>query len=148
MSAGTGRNFPYYRLKQLSSLTLTDTSKYMLWHASQKWRDRQAAKAVPLPVSFFLSDAQQLAAAPDQQHAGDKLAVQQLSPQRRMQLQESAGQHAEEQQGEEAVPVPAPVSSIFTSRTGGFAEGSFDSVVDTFGLCSHSDPVGVLRVGA
>ena len=67
---------------------------------SQKWRDRQAAKAVPLPVSFFLSDAQQLAAAPEQQHAGGKLAVQQLSPQRRMQLQESAGQHAEEQQGE------------------------------------------------
>ena len=30
VSAGTGRNFPYYRLKQLSSLTLTDTSKYML----------------------------------------------------------------------------------------------------------------------
>ena len=147
MSAGTGRNFPYYRLKQLSSLTLTDTSRYMLWHASQKWRDKQAAKAVQLPVSFFLSDAQHLAPAPDHPHAGGETAAQQHSPQRRMQIQENAQQHAEEQ-GKEAEPVPAPVSSIFTSRTGGFAEGSFDSVVDTFGLCSHSDPVAVLRVGA
>ena len=30
VSAGTGRNLPYYRINQLSSLTLTDTSKYML----------------------------------------------------------------------------------------------------------------------
>ena len=117
------------------------------WHASQKWRDKQAAKAVQLPVSFFLSDAEQLAAAPAQPGAAGEQAEQQLSLGRRMQLEEKPEQPAAEQ-GKEANPVPAPVSSIFAGRTGAFAESSFDSVVDTFGLCSHSNPVAVLKVGA
>lgn len=60
VSAGTGRNLPYYRYDQLSSLTLTDSSKHMLWHANKKFRETFAPKAASLPVSFFLSDAQQL----------------------------------------------------------------------------------------
>ena len=60
VSAGTGRNLPYYRYDQLSSLTLTDSSKYMLWHANKKFQETFAPRAASLPVSFFLSDAQQL----------------------------------------------------------------------------------------
>ena len=62
VSAGTGRNLPYYRYDQLSSLTLTDSSKHMLWHANKKFQEISAPRAASLPVSFFLSDAQQLIA--------------------------------------------------------------------------------------
>ncbi len=62
MSAGTGRNLPYYRYAQLNSLTLSDNSKYMLWHANDKFQQKYASQAASLPVSFFLSDAQQLVA--------------------------------------------------------------------------------------
>ena len=62
MSAGTGRNLPYYKYDQLNSLTLTDSSKYMLWHANKKYQEKYASKAAALPVSFLLSDAQQLTA--------------------------------------------------------------------------------------
>ena len=62
VSAGTGRNLPYYKYDQLDSLTLTDSSKYMLWHANKKFQEKYASKAAALPVSFLLSDAQQLTA--------------------------------------------------------------------------------------
>ena len=62
MSAGTGRNLPYYKYAQLNSLTLSDSSKHMLWHANDKFREKYASRAASLPVSFFLSDAQQLVA--------------------------------------------------------------------------------------
>ncbi|KAK9909128.1 hypothetical protein WJX75_007574 [Coccomyxa subellipsoidea] len=88
VSAGTGRNLPYYRYDKLNSLTVTDSSKYMLWHASQKYRDRQAAKNSSLP---------------------------------------------------------SQVSGVFATRTHAYAENSFDTVVDTFGLCSHGNPVHVLK---
>ena len=141
VSAGTGRNLPYYNHKQLSSLTLTDSSKYMLWHAAEKHRDRQAAKAGSLPVRFFLSDAQQLAC---QQQPGAASAAQHPTSQ-------ADGPAQQEQQrgddGEAAATSEAqPVSTIFETRTQAFPERSFDSVVDTFGLCSHGDPVAVLKV--
>ena len=60
VSAGTGRNLPYYRYRQLDSLTLSDSSKYMLWHANKKFQEKYVSRAASLPVSFFLSDACQL----------------------------------------------------------------------------------------
>lgn len=36
-SAGTGRNLPYYPLRRLRSLTLTDTSRPMLVNAADKY---------------------------------------------------------------------------------------------------------------
>lgn len=39
------------------------------------------------------------------------------------------------------------LSSIFATRNQGYREQAYDTVVDTFGLCSHADPVAVLRVG-
>ena len=62
VSAGTGRNLPYYKYAQLDSLTLSDSSKYMLWHANNKFQEKYASRAASLPVSFFLSDATQLVA--------------------------------------------------------------------------------------
>jgi SAM-dependent methyltransferase len=58
VSAGTGRNLPFYTRKQLTSLTLTDSSKGMLFHTRAK-----AAAAPPgVPTAVHLSDAARLAA--------------------------------------------------------------------------------------
>ncbi len=58
VSAGTGRNLPFYARQQLTSLTLTDSSKAMLFHARAK-----AAAAPPgVPTAVHLSDAARLAA--------------------------------------------------------------------------------------
>ena len=37
-------------------------------------------------------------------------------------------------------------SSVFASGSGSHQEQAYDTVVDTFGLCSHADPVAVLQV--
>jgi methyltransferase OMS1 len=133
VSAGTGRNLPYYPWKQLSSLTLTDPSRYMLWHAAQKFRDQQAAKAGALPVRFFLTDAQELA----------------CSSSTGCEAESGAGEQPGSAGSEEAGQSPPPeVSAVFAARAHAFPERSFDSVVDTFGLCSHADPVAVLKVRA
>lgn len=39
------------------------------------------------------------------------------------------------------------LSSVFATRNQGCREQAYDTVVDTFGLCSHADPVAVLQVG-
>ena len=40
----------------------------------------------------------------------------------------------------------AQPSSVFATRNHGYREQAYDTVVDTFGLCSHADPVAVLQV--
>ena len=40
----------------------------------------------------------------------------------------------------------AQSSSVFATRNHGYREQAYDTVVDTFGLCSHADPVAVLQV--
>lgn len=136
VSAGTGRNLPYYKYDNLKSLTLTDSSKYMLWHASQKYRDIQAAKKFSLPVGFFLSE-------------GEKLTESQSAasvPTSKLMAQAISTEAAERNKSPSGEGEPSEVSSVFTTRTNEYAENSFDTVVDTFGLCSHADPVQVLKV--
>jgi methyltransferase OMS1 len=131
VSAGTGRNLPYYRYDKLNSLTVTDSSKYMLWHASQKYRDRQAAKNSSLPVSFFLSDAEKLASPQPAAAVPTSEATR----------NQSGADAKESESGQQS-----QVSGVFATRTHAYAENSFDTVVDTFGLCSHGNPVHVLKV--
>lgn len=135
ISAGTGRNIPYYRYDQLKSLTLTDSSKYMLWHASQKYRDRQAAKGSSLPVSFFLSNAENLS---NPEHAAAVPTSALISPRQPPDVGTPAETPQSGQQSE--------VSGVFATRTYAYPENSFDTVVDTFGLCSHGNPVQALKV--
>ena len=45
ISAGTGRNLPYYRWDKLTSLTVTDSSRFMLFHARQKVAARVACSS-------------------------------------------------------------------------------------------------------
>ncbi|KAK9825459.1 hypothetical protein WJX81_004780 [Elliptochloris bilobata] len=94
VSAGTGRNLPFYAPRQLTSLTLTDSSRGMLFHARKK------AAAKPLGAAVRV-------AAPPR---GDASGAGALVPALRV-----------------------------------YEPATFSTVVDTFGLCSHADPVATLR---
>lgn len=105
VSAGTGRNLRYYPFKSIGSLTLTDLSKEMLWHAKEKFiKMTEHRPALPADaVLFKRADAQHLTRDSNDAH------------------------------GSSAPPPP-------------FLPASFDTVIDTFGLCSISNPVQALQV--
>lgn len=111
ISAGTGRNLRYYS-KAATSITMTDTSKNMLWHARQK-REKYHAD---VPVTFYLSDAQRML-------SNDDVSSQENT---------SKVQHP---------------TSTYQDKLQTFSPAQFDTVIDTFGLCSHADPVAALKVG-
>lgn len=114
ISAGTGRNVPYYNAGAISSLTFTDKSKYMLWHAKQKYdaQLRSKAEKAGVPVSFALSDAEHLC---------------------------SSSQPAAENEDVSNGPGFGEEGHTFPAHC-------FDTVIDTFGLCSHEDPAAALQV--
>ena len=114
VSAGTGRNLRYYS-KAASSITVTDTSKDMLWHARQK-RDKYH---VHVPVTFWLADAQRMLA--------NNVTDDEVPREASMEVQR---------------PDPTYQDKLQT-----FNPAQFDTVIDTFGLCSHADPVAALKVG-
>lgn len=118
VSTGTGRNMPYYKPQHVSSVIMTDTSRDMLWHAVQK-HSKQNPK---LPATFCLADAQQMLSEP--RHKGDSL--------------------------DEGMLDTKKASSSFAAsrpKLESFSPAQFDTVVDTFGLCSHADPKAALQVG-
>lgn len=117
VSAGTGRNLGYYNSQHVNSLTMTDISKYMLWHAIQK-HDKNNPK---LNAKFCLADAQQLLS-----DSGAVIAA------------------AEPDNYHEHVST-SHVSSKFQGKLETFNPAQFDTVVDTFGLCSHEDPKTALK---
>jgi len=117
VSAGTGRNLSYYNNQQVNSVTMTDTSKNMLWHARQK-HDRRSST---LPVKFCLADAQRMVSDPSASQPNRKRDDASMSEQ---------SQHA----------------SRLQDKLETFSPAQFDTVIDTFGLCSHEDPKAALQV--
>lgn len=95
---------------------MTDTSKNMLWHARQK-HDRHGST---LPVKFCLADAQRLVSGPSASQAKRKHEAAITSEQ---------SQHA----------------SRLQDKLETFSPAQFDTVIDTFGLCSHEDPKAALQ---
>ncbi|PSC68852.1 serine protease [Micractinium conductrix] len=172
VSAGTGRNLPYYDLStgsRLRSLTLTDTSRPMLVNAADKYAELVAkgkasssssssssssgggggdASSSSAPaVRFELADAQRLVARSSSSSSSGSGSEAALA------TRNSSG------------AAPAASSSETACSGGGGSGGggsgpahrpplrewrsfpprSFDVVVDTFGLCSQSDPVTALK---
>lgn len=107
VSAGTGRNLPYYRYGDLSSLTLMDSSANMLERAYDKLQKIPEARG--LNVLLCQGNAESLCEC---SHAAD-------GPMNGT-------------RGCNIVPCPSPLPG-----------GKYDTVIDTFGLCSHEDPVQV-----
>ena len=122
VSAGTGRNIAYYNPEMVTAVTMTDASKHMLWYAQQK-HSQQNAK---LPIRFCLADAQAMLTQSDLSHA---------YPAR----PESDNSQMSAAQSDKRLRSYSPEPQVFFP-------GQFDTVVDTFGLCSHKDPVAALKV--
>ena len=117
VSAGTGRNIPYYNAQQVTSILMTDTSRDMLWHAIQK-HHKQAPQ---LQATFCLANAQHMLS----EHAPSCDTPNQTN------------QHIEDKND----------SSASWQKLETFQPAQFDTVIDTFGLCSHADPKAALQVG-
>lgn len=158
VSAGTGRNLPYYPLGRMRSLTLTDTSRPMLVNAADKYAamlDKGDAPAAT-PVRFELADAQQLvvrAGAGEPSSSGVGSSSEAGSSSGTSSSSGAAGGGEAEapatprQQGEGAAGAASPPHRPPLKQWQTFAPRSFDVVVDTFGLCSQEDPVTALKVG-
>lgn len=95
---------------------MTDTSKNMLWHARQK-HDRHGST---LPVKFCLADAQRMVSGPSASQAKRKHEAA---------IKSEQSQHA----------------SRLQDKLETFSAAQFDTVIDTFGLCSHEDPKAALQ---
>lgn len=101
---------------------MTDGSKHMLWHAQQK-HSQQNAK---LPIRFGLADAQAMLTQPD-------------LPRPNVARPESDASQTSAAQSDKRLSSYSPEPQVFFPQ-------QFDTVVDTFGLCSHKDPVAALKV--
>lgn len=157
VSAGTGRNLPYYPLGRMRSLTLTDTSRPMLINAADKYAamlDKGDGPAAT-PVRFELADAQQLVAragAGEPSSSGAASSSEAGSSSGTSSSGAAGGSEAEapatpRQQGEGVAGAASPPHRPPLKQWQTFAPRSFDVVVDTFGLCSQEDPVTALKVG-
>lgn len=120
VSAGTGRNLPYYSSPAVKSLTLTDTSREMLLRAHEKQTAAAEKGKSGVPkVSFCLADVEKLCS---ENANNDVLADS-------------------EQQGDEETRFGPALRSMRQLHA-----GQYNTVVDTFGLCSCEDPVKALKV--
>lgn len=122
VAAGTGRNLKYYHSPAVKSLTLIDTSREMLLRAYDKHKEAVEKGGTRVPVRVALADVQNLCA----QGAG---ALQGESATRPLDNEEST-----------------KYGPALRSTTSFPPQSLFDTVVDTFGLCSCSDPLQALKV--
>ena len=118
--AGTGRNLKYYRRSDVSSVTLAEPSREMLAEARQKAMRLSEERGGDFPrINFVLAKAEGLVR---REESGEK-----VGPEDAFDLGKNSSS---------APPLPSP---------GRFAPRSFDTVVDTFGLCSVEDPQKALK---
>ncbi|GAB4817849.1 hypothetical protein N2152v2_004895 [Parachlorella kessleri] len=144
VSAGTGRNLPYYNFGKLSSLTLTDTSRQMLLNARDKFEALQPHLPAETVVRFSLGDGHHLV-------DGKRSATGSAAALAPAEGASSSSRSVAAREAPGAATSAAPAADEQTrfgpalreSQT--FQPHSFDTVVDTFGLCSHEDPVQVLK---
>eukprot|EP00890_Picochlorum_soloecismus_P006603 jgi/Picsp_1/768/NSC_04257-R1_protein integral to the mitochondrial membrane len=121
VSAGTGRNLKYYDPSKVKSLTVTDRAREMLLEA----KDKLGTVSID-GVRLALADVQSLSGDTGRKE-NSKIG------------EETAEKKKEEEEEEEETPFGPALRHFAT-----FQQECFDSVVDTFGLCSCSDPVKAL----
>ncbi|KXZ53082.1 hypothetical protein GPECTOR_8g74 [Gonium pectorale] len=166
VSVGTGRNFPHYDLagSAIRSLTCTDLSPHMLLRAEDKFFDelQLGHKHPNVKVTFCLADAHCLL-DPNVKPPAPPPPPPARTPEPSASLASSLSAVATAATSQPYDPENAPCS---THESGGrgywqqrcsagrlesgaalrrFGAASFDTVIDTFGLCSHEDPVQALR---
>lgn len=130
--AGTGRNLGYYkRSNGVSSVTLSEPSREMLAEARQKairLSEGRGSRGGDLPrINFVLARAESLLVEVKDDKSSKKKGSETIfGPNDAVDFEENSS----------APPLPAP---------GRFLPRSFDTVVDTFGLCSVEDPKGAVE---
>ena len=129
VSAGTGRNIKYYDPSKVKSLTITDRARDMLLEA----KDKLGTAAIE-SVRLALADVQCLSS--DNQVIKNNIIVS-----RKNNKIERNNVVAEEEEEEEEETPFGPALRVAAT----FHQDCFDSVVDTFGLCSCADPVKALN---
>eukprot|EP00198_Chlamydomonas_reinhardtii_P007630 XP_001696967.1 predicted protein [Chlamydomonas reinhardtii] len=160
-ASGDVLEISYYDLSESSgvrSLTCTDLSQHMLFRAEDKFFDElQLGMKYPhVKVNFVLADAHCLvdpnAKAPEpppkpkpQPPAPGKTVIPGL-PAGAVAAGDCGCSHAHPE-GKEWQYVQRCATGQLEggAKLSRFAPGQFDTVVDTFGLCSHEDPVQVLK---
>eukprot|EP01026_Neomeris_dumetosa_P005087 TRINITY_DN1139_c1_g2_i2.p1 TRINITY_DN1139_c1_g2~~TRINITY_DN1139_c1_g2_i2.p1 ORF type:complete len:353 (+),score=41.14 TRINITY_DN1139_c1_g2_i2:51-1061(+) len=152
ISGGTGRNYKFYDYDKISSLTVTDNSYPMLREAKDKYEQFNNSRyyKITTPVHFKLSDAQDLCI---QEEVAQNLTVTDKSIATRFKewFQKSPSTQDEGAVTQnEAVVTQSNKFSLATEMSAlqqlqQFEAHEFDCVVDTFGLCSHEDPIAALH---
>lgn len=141
VSCGTGRNLPYYlHTANMTSLTLSDASRPMLAQAFDKHRSAAAAEGgLGVPLRFCLADAEQLCSGSRSSGSSGGTAAA---------AGKAAAAEGDAPFSESSTTAQAPRFGPALTQTQHFLPGSFDTVIDTFGLCSCRDPVKALQVNS
>lgn len=155
VSAGTGRNLSYYYSSpNVSSVTLTDASREMLLRAHEKYSEavakakKKEKDGVVPRTSFLLADVENLCLETDGDAGGSKTKAQALTEDRiprkgAVERIKPANIEPPPAQQEEDEPLTRYDPALKTVHQ--LTPSSYDTVVDTFGLCSCEDPVKALQ---
>jgi methyltransferase OMS1 len=153
VSAGTGRNLSYYNSPNIRSITLTDASREMLLRAHEKYSEavekkaEQKSSTISVPkTSFLLADVENLcsetpggiASQNSSKQANNNIEKEEEEVDKREAAAslENSNQ-LEEEQSTRFGPALKVVHKL--------SPNTYDTVIDTFGLCSCSDPVKALK---
>ena len=156
VSAGTGRNLSYYyKSPNISSVTLTDASREMLLRAHEKYSEavakaekKENKNGVPRTY-FLLADVENLCLDTNKDSRGTNAVEQSLNGDRiprkgeeeRIKAAPKIEPPPAQQEEDEPLTRYGPALKTVHQLT----PGAYDTVVDTFGLCSCEDPVKALR---
>ncbi len=138
-AAGTGRNTGYYRLGKCDSVTLVDRSEPMLDVARRKWveagRTRPEDIVERRKVRFWVGSVEGELPGPTEKlevKAGGKRLIGKGGAEEVGLSRDKTGEQSAEQDNKAQEPEER-------------ADGTYDTVIQTMGLCSTNDPDGLLR---
>jgi methyltransferase OMS1 len=150
VSAGTGRNLRYYTSPDIRSVTLTDASREMLLRAHEKYSaavaeaEKSEKKENTLPrTSFLLADVANLCV---EGSGGSNNALNNDQSIANRREEGAAGEEtAENLNSNDLVVEPTTRFGPALKTVHQLSPSTYDTVVDTFGLCSCENPVQALQ---
>lgn len=163
VSVGTGRNLPYY--DKIRSLTMIDSSKEMILQAWDKhledFERKRKKKSNFLPTFFALADVERLtdlSSTPPVKNQDSDRTNSRESERHISNKNETFSNKTAELTPQKMIQPPSDSDIIEFAKDSNLgkrpdlkamkfvAAGTYDTVVDTFGLCSCDDPVLALKV--
>lgn len=149
VSTGTGRNLRYYH--NVRSLTLTDASREMLLQAWDKYsNDGSQRRGNYFPVTIARVNVERLTR--DRSFDAIRRSNDGQEEDEVWKGSDDTGVHEEalrplsDKEIDRISTIDVQQRRPDITRMRAIAEGEYDTVVDTFGLCSCDDPVQALKV--